>query len=156
MLPGPEPTDADYESQRALGLGDYGDNIKSLAISIVSMLPPGGIEPQKGSYSFKDEDDRTVAKIIPLRDRVFVGIRVCEGPAARDYENPAGWGLGQALESKSAGVGRRRARFDGVYVRSESDLGSAYELIETFNHRFPPVLEPPTEEGNDPDGTSEA
>jgi hypothetical protein len=153
MLPASEPTDADYESQRPSRLEGYADEIKALTVRIIAMLASDRIESQNGSYSYKDEDNRTVAKIILLRDRVFVGVRVCAAPGTREYENPAEWGIGLTLATKWAGVGARRARFDGVYVRSESDLGSAYELLEAFNHRFPPALQ--VTEENEPDITSD-
>ena len=109
MLPGPAPTDKDYEMQRALDVGDYSREVQDLAATIAALLPQEGLERPKGSYSLKDEDDRTIAKVIPMRDRVFVGVRVCEGPGARRFENPAEWGLGLPPADKD-GRGRTSTR----------------------------------------------
>jgi len=140
MLPGSAPTDADYRVRQGKNLEGHSAAIRTLTGKLAAMLPREALEAQTDSYSVKDEHNRTAAKIMPTETRTFIGVRFCEGKAARSYENPGGWGLSMPLESKWAGVGRHRNRFDGIYVHSEADLEAANQLVDAFLQRFRPAL----------------
>jgi len=50
-----------------------------------------------GSYSVKDDSQRTIAKIIPRQKTVFVGLRVTTLPPAASVVAPAGFELAFAF-----------------------------------------------------------
>jgi hypothetical protein len=130
------PEEIHYLSESLRALDQFDNEVQELADEMAQMFGANGVYPEKikGSYSVKDGDGTTIAKILPKNNGVFVGIRVDE-KTAKPYLNPQMWSE-QSLEA----VGIGPVKFKGLLIKTGQKEGTRHygiaSLIDGFASRL--------------------